>query len=255
MAVWIYAYGKNGLGDCDDEMVLTILNQIEIDEVRILGCIAQIANYRNNKEFIENHYAKNRQLIENSFYSKSDVKYQEYLDSVKFPEIAREKIVDYMITDQVERLKKKEALFQTTFENFRKGSIKSVWEKGKNRSYFNRLVNFCEYSGLRIWFLNDLIGVSGPSAIFSHYGTFQNSINRSDREYFHYIFKQLLKAFKSDFILYTHEWAGLDDEEDHSFNLKKLKEQSDWNNSSSSSIHNMTEFYFEKINESNAYNQ
>lgn len=247
MAVWIYAYGKNGLGDCDDETVLSALNQIEIDEVRILGCIAEITNYTNNKEFIENHYAKHRQLIENSFYSKSDVEYKEYLDSVNFPEIARDKIVDYLIANGLEKVKKEKELFETTFENFRKGLIKSEWEKGENLIYFNRLVSFHEYSGLRVWFLNDLIGVCGPFEIFSYYKTFQNSISRTDLEYFHYIIKQILKAFKSDFILYTHEWAGLDDEEDKSFNLKKLKEQSDWNNNSSSSIHTMAEFYFEKI--------
>lgn len=251
MAVWIYAYGKNGLEDCDNTKILSLLNQIEIDEVRILDSIAEITK---NRVSIENYYVKNRQQIENHFLLQSDVEYKDYLDSVNFPEIAREKLVDHFISEALERERKEKELFETTLENFKKGLIKSEWEKGENDTFINRLVNFREYSGLRVWFLNDLIGVSGPFEIFSYYGTFQKSISSKDREYFHYLFKQILRAFQSDFILYTHEWAGLDDEEDKGFDLEKLKEQSDWKNNSSNSIHDMTEFYFEKINKTTGNN-
>lgn len=245
MAVWIYAYGKNGVKDYDSEKIVDLLNEIEIDEVKILDCIAEITKDRGS---IEEHYTKYRQQIEKSFYAKSDAEYKEYLDSVNFPDLNREELVDYFISYGLKEEKKEKELFQTTYDQFKKGIIKSKWEKGENNTYFNKLCKFREYGGLRIWFLNDLIGISGPSEIFSVYETFQKNIKSNYRNYFHSLFKQILIAFKSDFILYSHEWAGLDDEEDKGFNLKKLKEQSDWINTTSNSIHNMSGFYFEEIN-------
>jgi hypothetical protein len=244
VAVWIYAYGKNGLQDCDNEKIVSVLNQIDVDELKILDCIAEITKDRDS---IEKHYVQNRKQIEDSFYAKSDTEYKEYLESVNYPDIERDKIVNYFISEGLERERKEKEFFDTQYEKFKNSLIKSEWTKGESNIYFNNLGGFREYGGLRVWFLNDLIGVSGPFEIFSVYSTFQNSIKPVYREYFHSLFKQILRAFKSDFILYTHEWAGLDDEEDKGFNLEKLKEQSDWVNTTSSSIHNMSGFYFEGI--------
>ena len=244
MAVWLYAYGKNGRLDEDNQKILSILNQIGVNEIKILDCFAEITK---DKPSIEKYYVENRQQIEANFHAQSDAEYKEYLNSINYPEVTRDKIVDHFIRDGLEREKSEKERFETAYTQLKKGTIKSTWEKGENDNYINRLCNFGGNDGLRIWFLNDLVAVSGPFSIFSYYGTFLEYISSAYREYFHSLFKQIMKAFKSDFILYTHEWAGLEDEEDKDFNLEKLKEQSDWMNTSSNSIHDMYGFYFENI--------
>ena len=101
--------------------------------------------------------------------------------------------------------------------------------------------------GLKVVLTNNLIRITGPFDIFSGYYRFQDSISKNSREYYHTLFKQICASFGSDFILYTVEGAGLDDEEDDNFDFEKLKEQADWTNRSSSSLHNMEGFYFEAL--------
>lgn len=243
MAVWLYAYGKNGLLNQQND-ILHILNQIELDEVKILDSIKEITKDRKS---IETNYTQNRTKLEESFNAQTDEEYEEYLSSVNFPDIERKNLVDYLISVGVERERKEKLHFQSTYEQFSKGVIKSKWEKAENKGYFNKLCDFSKHGALRILLLNDLIRISGPFEVFSYYGTFQSSLSNHSREYYHSLFKRICKAFKSDFILYTHEWAGLDDEEDKQFDFKKLKEQSEWAKTSSSTIHNMESFYYEEI--------
>ena len=63
----------------------------------------------------------------------------------------------------------------------------------------------------------------------------------------HKTFKKILRAFKSDFILYAHEWSGIEDEGDSGFNLQKLKDQMNWKTYGSDSIWTFDKCYFEKI--------
>jgi hypothetical protein len=244
MAVWLYAYGKNGCKDLTAEKITGLLNTVQIDEVKILDCIVEMTK---DNESIEQYYQEHRQQLEKRFSSMNDADYKKYLDSLNLQDIRRDKIVDTLIAESSEQEKKEQQRFQNTSEQFKKGVIKSKWEPGDNNSYFNKLCHFDAWNGLRIWFVNDLIGITGPFAIFSVYTTFQQSLNTNCRNYFHGLFKEIFRMFRSDFILYTHEWAGLDDEEDPGFNLQKLEKQSDWTNTTSSSIHNMSGFYFEKI--------
>ena len=244
MAVWIYAYGKNGLPNRTSEEVLLALNQIAVDGQRILDCIKDVTKDRTS---VVTHYIKNRQQIEADFYAKSDAEYQEYLASVNFPALSRAEIVDYLLEEGLAREEKEREHFEATYAQFKSQTLQSQWEKGEQHTYVNRLGSFREYDGLRIWLLNDLVGLSGPAAIFAHYATFQRAIRSDDRTHFHELFKQIMKTFNSDFIGYTHEWSGLDDEDDPDFDLKKLQAQSDWTNNTSRSIHTMSNFYFEKI--------
>ena len=246
MAVWIYAYGKNGLPDRSSEEVLLALNQIAVDERRIIDCIKDVIKDRAS---VVTHYIKNRQQIEADFYAKSDAEYQAYLASVNFPVLSRAEIVDYLIAEELAREQREKEHFAANYAQFKSQPLQSQCEKGEHHTYVNRLGGFREYDGLRIWLLNDLLGLSGPAAIFAHYATFQRTISADDRTYFHELFRQIMKAFNSDFICYTHEWAGLEDEEDPDFDLEKLKAQSDWANNTSRSIHTMSHCYFEKIHQ------
>jgi hypothetical protein len=243
MAVWIYAYGKNGIKEHQKD-ILDILNKIDLNEVKILEAILEITQ---NNESIEKHYAETRASIEAEFKMKTDEEYEAYLESVNFPKIDRNKLVDYFISEGLERERKEKELFERTYTEFKNGTIKSNWEKDEDNTYYNKLCNFSKHNGLKITLLNDLISIVGPFEIFSVYLNFQKNLSNHSREYFHSLFKLICKAFKSDFILYTHEWAGLDDEDDREFDLKKLKEQADWENTSGNSIHTMKDFYFEKL--------
>ncbi|MCH8903259.1 MAG: hypothetical protein IIA45_05030 [Bacteroidetes bacterium] len=243
MAVWIYTYGKNELLDQQKD-ILDLLNQIELDEIEILGSVREITK---NKDSTEKYYAENRQMIEDRHRAQTDEEYAAYLSSINFPFIERDKLVDHFISEGLEREKKEKQLFQSTYEQFKKGSIKSDWEKVEN-GYINTLCNFNRGDGLSVILFNDLIRISGPFEVFSDYTRFQKGISNQSREYYHSLFIQICETFKSDFILYSHEWAGLDDEEEVSdFDFKKLMEQSDWQNTSSSSIHTMQDIYFEQI--------
>ena len=244
MAVWLYAYGKNELSDDRDVDVCDLLNQVEIDELKILDSLVEIGK---DGTSIAEHYIEHRKQIEERFAANTDEEYRAYLTSVNFPYMDRNKVVDYFISTGLEQERKEKKLFETTNDQFKKGMIKSEWEKVAEDTYCNRLCNFHIHGGLKVVLINDLIQVTGPFDIFSVYVRFLEVISTESRAYYHSMFSQICKVFKSEFILYTHEWAGLDDEEDEGFNFKKLKKQSDWTNTSSASIKNMDGFYFELL--------
>ncbi len=248
MAVWIYAYGKNGrLNNSSVQQDLEILNSIPLNEIKILDSIKEIEDsYRSIRE----HYETNRRNIEKFYKSMPEKEYKEYLESVNLPFIPINKIIDRLIEDGEKRKAEQELQFNLVYEQFKQGKAKSNWKKGENGSYINSL-NFPDvYEGLRVSFLNDLIQIDGPRSVFSVYSRFLE-ISTESREYYHSYFKKVFQAFNSDFILYAHEWSGLDDEEDEEFNLEKLKEQSDWKNTSSDSIHTMDAFYYEQLTNEN----
>ena len=247
MAVWIFAYGKNGLlndKNIDTKYYLDVLNSIPLDEIKILDSIVES---RHPVLSIRKHYTDNRENIENYFKSMTLDKYKAYLDSINFPHIEIDKIIDHFIADEEKRKQEEESHFNFAYEQLKNGRSKSKWELSENSSFINKLCYFNSYDGLRLNLLNDLVWMSGPFSVFSVYSRFQETISITSREYYHSYFKKIFQAFKSDFILYAHEWAGLDDEGDEEFNLAKLKEQSDWEITSSDSIHTMDRFYYEQL--------
>lgn len=247
MAVWIFAYGKNGLltdKNVETKHYLEILNSVPLDEIKILDSIVES---RHPTFSIRQHYTDNRENIENHFRSMTSEEYKEYLDSINLQDIEIDKIIDHFITDEEKQEQEKELHFNFAYEQLKNGRAKSKWELIENSSFINKLCYFNNYDGLRINLLNDLVWISGPFSVFSVYSCFQKNISITSREYYHSYFKKILQAFKSDFILYAHEWSGLDDEEDKEFNLEKLKEQSNWEITSSDSINTMERFYYEKL--------
>ena len=205
MAVWIYAYGKNGLltdNNVDTKHYLNVLNSVPLDEVKILDSIMESKDPSLSSR---QHYTDNRENIENYFKSMTDDEYKAYLDSIKLPHIEIDKIIDHFIADGEKNELEKESHFDFAFEQFLNGRTKSKWELSESGLFINKLSYFDNYDGLRINLLNDLVWISGPFSVFSVYSCFQKTISIGSREYYHSYFKKILQAFKSDFILYAHE--------------------------------------------------
>jgi hypothetical protein len=248
MAVWFLTYGANGLlNESKDNPLfcLNILNEIKLDEIKILNSEIEA---KNSKPYsLEEHYNKYRTRIEDYHKSMGEEKYKEYLASIHFEYIKIEDIVDKFIFDDKNRIESNMKKFNSIYQEFSSKKIKSKWiQKGRNH-FCNNLNYFEENDGIRIFLSNDLISISGPFSIFSNYGTFQDSLSKISKEYYHDYFKRLLKAFKSDFILHTHEWAGINHEEDD-FCLKDLSEFIERKmDDNSRSIQLMDSIYFERI--------
>ncbi len=89
--------------------------------------------------------------------------------------------------------------------------------------------------------------ISGPFDVFSKYFSFLQDISTEQRAYYHSYFKEVLKAFESDFILYAHEWSGMDDEDNQAFDYDELKESANREQNSSPTLETMDRFYFELL--------
>lgn len=247
MAVWIYAYGKNGIATerhAQTNQYLDVLNNIPVDEVKILDSILELKHLNTS---VRKYYTDNRRSLEDYFKSMAKDEYSAYLQSIKLPFIEIDNIIDHFIVDGEKHEYEKEANFKFAYDQFKSRQAESKWELSDNGLFINKLVYFDAYDGLRLRIMNDLVWISGPSPVFSVYDRFLTTISTASRDYYHTYFKSILSAFRSDFILYTHEWSGLKDEEDEEFNLAKLKEQSNWEVTSSNSIHTMDNFYYEHI--------
>lgn len=248
MAVWIFAYGRNGFfvdNTQQSQIYLDILNRIELDEVKILDSIVEATA---NKFSVRKYYTANRKKLEDHFKKMPNQQYIDYLTSIGLPYIATDKIIDYFINDGEKREREEIAQFKSIYNKFKLSQIKSGWEVTGRNILENKFNLASSNDGLSINLINDLIKISGPFSVFSVYSCFQKTISFESREYYHTYFKKICKAFKSDFILYAHEWSGLEDEEDKDYNLSKLKEQSNWDKNSSDSIHTMETFYYENLN-------
>jgi hypothetical protein len=247
MAVWIYAYGRNGLladGRVQDVDYLGILNSIELDELKILDSIKE--SKRGDKS-IRQHYEEERSRIENWFKSMSYEDYEAYLFSMKYPFIKVDNIVDHFIFEGEKREEEGQLHFNNIYEQLISGKIKSRWEMSNDCSFVNNLCYLGQVDVLRFEIINDLVRISGPFSVFSSFGVFQSKISFESRDYYHSYFKRILKSFKSDFILYAHEWSGLDDVENDSFDYAQLVEQAEWKRTSSKSIHSMDAIYYEQL--------
>lgn len=170
------------------------------------------------------------------------------MDSIKCPHIEKEALTDFFIAD-AERLDREEdERFNAAYSTIKSGSVESKWELSGENSFVNRLHYFRDiYDGLSVSLINDLVRITGPFDIFSKYFVFLQYIPIEIREYYHNYFKKVLAAFKSEFILYAHEWSGMDDEDNKAFDFAELKESSSWEINSSDSLDTMDKFYYESL--------
>lgn len=243
MAVWLYAYGKNNILGADIHSTLEWLNKVDIDEVKILDSVFQVKSL---DESIELYYTQNRKKLEEYYFSLTDEAFIDYLKTIKAPALEKNEIVDYFIREGLEKERRESEHFYDVYNQLKNNHIQSKWEIGKGGSFYNNLCYYSENNGLRIFCKNDLVEITGPSEVFSVYRAFQKTLSPNFRKYYHQLFMDIMAVFKSPFILYAHEWSGLDDE-DESFNYEKLQLQADWGNTSSKSIHSMERFYYEEI--------
>ncbi|WP_118976784.1 hypothetical protein [Taibaiella koreensis] len=247
MAVWIYAYGANGLlseNNNDNQKYIDVLNTVPLDEVTFLDSIRPRTP---PGEHTRKHYEEHREQLDRWLESLTAADYNAYLDSIKYPRIEKAKLVDYFIADAIRREQEDLDRFNAAYALSRDGRAKSTWEPEGERHFINRVHEFGNRDGLRLNLINDLVRITGSSDIFSHFGTFLHDISPATKEFYHDYFKRVLRAFKSDFILYTHEWTGLDDEDNEAFDLAELKESSNWEVTSSDTIHTMKDFYYEGL--------
>lgn len=245
MAVWLFAYGTHNVWQSDTQesvsACLTLLNSVPLNELAILHSIAETRTDENDPS---SAYPDNyRNNFEAYLLTKTDDELGEYRTLMGKPDATVAQIVDHFIAEAVRIQQDKRTLFEKAATCFANGSAKAEWQYEGNGLFLNRLCFFQPYDGLRLRFINDLVWISGPFAVFSYYGTFLNAISVTSRYYYHQYFSQLFRALGSNFILYAHEWSGLEDEDDPDFNLAKLNQQSDWEKYSSHSIHTMGAFY------------
>jgi len=239
MAVWIYAYGKHNLNTTDTQPVLDLLNGIPLDALKILEDL-----YPGNGT--SRYYSENRVLLEQNYRAMGPEAYREYLSSIQLPYIEVEKIVDHFITQQEEREKEDKRRYDAAIKEIKTGKLKPQWQF-EGGLFVNRLGYFDGLDGLRLSVINDLVRISGPFDVFSKYSSFLQDISTEQRAYCHSYFKKVLKALGSDFILYAHEWSGLDDEDNEAFDYNELKESANWEQNSSPTLDTMDRFYFELL--------
>jgi hypothetical protein len=176
--------------------------------------------------------------------------YEDYLQSIGMPNLTIDELIASFIDEAEERQTDNNKRFNKAYDEFNCKGTKSEWKIDRQTNqavtFINNL-NYFETSGISISLYNDVLSLVGPFDIFSNYYTFQNEISSQSREYYHNYFKSVLAAFKSDFILYAHEWSGMIDEEDDNLSGSKILEAVSSRISENSSLHDMNSFYFEKL--------
>jgi hypothetical protein len=201
-----------------------------------------------------NAYGRNGLLSDRQLTDKD---YLDTLNSIPINEskilggvLDLEKTRDYSYIkdlDELKRLHEKQDKLENARKQFESGA-KSTWEKMSDTFFANKLCFFGEYNGVRMHIDNDIISLYGPSVIFSSNGSFQKSISPESREYYHSYFKDILIAFKSDFILYAPEWYGINDGDSSTTeNIADLLALENWKEKSSDSIQTMDNIYFEAL--------
>lgn len=208
---------------------------------------------QNSMAIWNNAYGQNGLLSERQLADK------DYLDLLNGVPINESKILggvldlradrDYSHIRDPEHLKQIHD-YSAKLENARKQfelGVKSTWEKISDNFFANKLCFFDEYGGVRIHVRADIISLLGPSLIFNNNGNFQKGISFDSRDYYHKYFKDILKAFKSDFILYAPEWYGILDGDTETKNISNLLALENWKEKSSDSVQTMDNIYFEDL--------
>jgi hypothetical protein len=174
--------------------------------------------------------------------------YRNYLHSIKLPYIAVDKIIDHFIEAGEKREQDNLEKYNRVYTGLKEGSLQATWKLSSPGFFVNQLSYFDEnWDGIKISFINDLVRISGPFLVFSNYSSFLTDLSPRHRDYYHNYFKSILKAFGSDFILYAHEWSGMDDEDNEAFDLEELHASSNWEVNSSKTLETMDRFYYESL--------
>lgn len=165
-------------------------------------------------------------------------------------------MITSFVDDAEARQKDNIERFNKAYDEFNRKVTKSEWKIARQNSqgvtFINNL-NYFETSGLSVNLYNDVLSFLGPFEIFSKYFTFQKEISHQSREYYHRYFTNVLAAFKSDFILYVHEWSGMIDLEDNNLSSSKILESVNSHISDNTSLHDMNSFYFEVLEPNNSF--
>lgn len=175
-----------------------------------------------------NAYGRNRLLSDRQI---TDADYLDILNSIPIDEskilggvLDLEEGRDYSYIKDPEDLKslrEKKDKPENARRQFKSG-VKSTWEKISDNFFANKLCFFTEYHGVRMHINNDMVSLFGPWDIFANNHNFQKSISQESREYYHNYFKDILKTFKSDFILYAPEWYGIGDADSETKSIADL---------------------------------
>ena len=201
-----------------------------------------------------NAYGQNGLLFEKQLADK------DYLDILNSIPINESKVLDGVLdleqgrdysyikdSEDIKRIHEKQSKIENAKRQFESG-VKSTWEKISDNFFANKLCFFDEYGGVRIHIRQNIICLFGPSVVFNNNGNFQKGISADSRDYYHKYFKDILKAFKSDFILYAPEWYGILDADTETKNVSDLLALEDWRKKSSDSVQTMENIYFEELN-------
>jgi hypothetical protein len=154
----------------------------------------------------------------------------------------RQDLPDHQLKEHDEYINK----LKSAHENLQSGA-KHEWKKRGENYFVNNLLYFHESDGLTFAAENGIIYLGGPMFIFGSPGCFPKSLTATSRDYYHNYFKTVLKAFKSDFILYAPEWYGINDGDTETKNLADLLALEDWRKVSSKTIESMEYTYFEEF--------
>lgn len=218
MAVWMQVFGKNGLGNYDlakSQFYLDTLNCLTFDVSKILVSI-QESGY--GQSAAREYYEGNRESILKWYKDMSLEDYEKHLQSLGKPFMTPEVLIDFWIKFGEQREADLKNQFEVAYEKAIQG-VKSLWVQKKIDSssvlFVNSVHLSSDYYGLTISLFNDLVCMSGPMELFSKMSHF-DQMSRESSSYYHSFFKTVLFAFKSNYLLYAHEWSGLyyDDESD-----------------------------------------
>ena len=244
MAVWLSVHGKNGIGEFSPERVpqyQEILNGIEMNEIKILESLVEVPQYT---------FLYLPDLIEEQLRKMTEQRYRNYLESIGKPFMEIDALIASMILDLEVYQKEKTVRFNKVYKEFKNGLAKSSWIIEKQTTNYVTFLNSLNYSGttgIRLRIDRDVLYINGPDAVFSKYHTFQKEISNESREFYHQLFKNILIAFKSDFILYAHEWSGIVDDSVDDLSTTEILNEVNSRISEKSSLHNMSRFYFEQL--------
>lgn len=124
---------------------------------------------------------------------------------------------------------------------------KSVWKKQAGNHYRNDVCYFDEWDGLGFTAEQDLLTLTGPMYIFGRNPPVQLFLPEGPLHYYHVYFTSILKAFKSDFILYAPEWYGICDGDTEIRSVQALLDMEDWRKVSSQKTNATSYVYFEDL--------
>ena len=155
-------------GDTEESVAtcLALLNSVPLNELTILNSIEEAKGDEPNRTSV---YPDNyRTEFEAYLLTKTDGELSDYRTLIRKPDATVRQIADHIIADGERIHREKRALFEKAVACFANGSAKAEWQYEGNGLFVNKFCFFEPYDGLRLWFINDLVWISGPFAVFSY---------------------------------------------------------------------------------------